>query len=197
VAEAEEKKRKQEAAAAEEQRRKEAAAAEEQRRKEAAAAEEQRRNEAAAAEEQKRKEAAAAEERKRKEAAAAEERKRKEAAAAEKQRARSALADDLSKTGDGEEGTAEKKSGVPGAVCELFIGKTVKSNTNFPNMVGDPVVTIGIRLTPNRTLKEVKVIKPSEYPEFDKQVERGIRKSGAFPPECPEDFIYLHYLKTR
>lgn len=178
----------------EEQERKQIAE-EEKRQKEEQALKDQKKLE----EEQKRKqEAADAEEKKRKlEAAAAEERRRKEAAAAEKQKARSAVADALSQAGDGEEGSAEKKSGAPGTVCELYIGKTVKSNISFPSMPGDPVVTIGIRLTPSRMLKEVKVVKPSEYPEFDKQVERGIRKSGQFPRECPEEFNYLHYLKPR
>ncbi len=172
---------------------------EEQKHKQevAEAEEKKRKQEAAAAEEQRRKEAAAAEEQKRKEAAAAEERKRKEAAAAEKQRARSALADDLSKAGDGDEGTAEKKSGAPGTVCELFIGQTVKSNTSFPSIAGDPVVTIGISLTPSRELKGVKVVKTSGYPEFDKQVERGVRRTKRFPRECPEEFSYDHYLKSR
>ena len=178
----------------EEQERKQLAE-EQKRQKEEQAMRDQKKLE----EEQKRKqEAAEVEEKKRQqEAAAAEERKRKEATAAEKQKARSAIADALSQAGDGEEGSAEKKSGVPGTVCELYIGKTVKSNISFPAMPGDPVVTIGIRLTPSRMLKEVKVLKPSEYPEFDKQVERGVRKSGQFPRECPEEFNYLHYLKPR
>jgi hypothetical protein len=107
------------------------------------------------------------------------------------------LADDLSKVGDGDQGSAEKKSGGPGTVCELFIGKTVKSNTSFPKMPGDPFVTIRISLTPSRMLKEVKVEQPSQYPAFDEQVERGIRKSGQFPRECPENFSYPHYLNTR
>jgi hypothetical protein len=103
----------------------------------------------------------------------------------------------LSQVGDGEAGTAEKKSGAPGSVCELYIGKTVKSYTSFPDMPGNPVVTVRIRLTASRMLKEVKVVSASEYPEFDNQIERGIRKSGQFPAECPDDFTYAHFLKPR
>jgi serine/threonine-protein kinase len=160
--------------------------------------EQKHKQEMAEAEEKKRKqEAAAAEEQKRKEAAAAEERKRKEAAAAEKQMDKNALAWELNKAGDGDEGTAEKKSGAPVTICELFIGQTVKSNTSFPSIAGDPVVTIGISLTPSRELKGVKVVKTSGYPEFDKQVERGVRRTKRFPRECPEEFSYDHYLKPR
>jgi len=201
AAEAEEQKRKQEAAAAEEQKRKEMAAAEEQKRKEMAAAEEQKRKQEAAAEEQKRKEVAAAEELKRKEVAAAEELRRKQEKDEKRRKANRAEAMDRLQSqagaGDGEAGTAEKKSGAPGSVCELYIGKTVKSNTSFPDIPGNPVVTVRIRLTPSRMLKEVKVESPSENPEFDSQIERGIRKSGQFPAACPEDFTYVHLLKPR
>jgi len=172
---------------------------EQKQKQEAAEAEEKKRKqEAAAAEEQKRKEAAAAEEQKRKqEAAAAEEQKRKEAAAADKKRAKDALANELSKAGDGDEGTAEKKSGALGTICELFIGQTVKSNISFPDIAGDAVVTIEISLTPSRELKGVKVIKPSGYQKFDNQVERGVRRTKRFPRECPEVFSYDQYLKPR
>jgi colicin import membrane protein len=169
------------------------------RKQEAAEAEEQKRKqEAAAAEEQKRKEEAAAEE-KRKEEAAAEEKRKREKAAEKRRKASRAEAVDtlLSQVGDGEAGTAEKKSGAPGSVCELYIGKTVKSYTSFPDMPGNPVVTVRIRLTASRMLKEVKVVSASEYPEFDNQIERGIRKSGQFPAECPDDFTYAHFLKPR
>lgn len=198
----EEQKRKQEAAEAEEQKRKqEAAAAEEQKRKEMAAAEEQKRKEMAAAEEQKRKQEAAAEEQRRKELAAAEELRRKQEKDEKRRKANRAEAMDRLQSqagaGDGEAGTAEKKSGAPGSVCELYIGKTVKSNTSFPDIPGNPVVTVRIRLTPSRMLKEVKVESPSENPEFDSQIERGIRKSGQFPAACPEDFTYVHLLKPR
>ena len=149
-------------------------------------------------EEQKRKqELAEAEEQKRKEeAAAAEELKRKQEKAAERRREKASRVDTiLTQAGNGEDGTAEKKSGARGSVCELFIGKTVKSNTSFPDMPGNPIVTVMIRLTASRMLKEVKVVKPSEYPEFDRQVERGIRKSGQFPAECPDNFDYEQSLK--
>jgi len=141
------------------------------------------------------------EEQKRKqEAAAAEEQRRKQEQAAEKpKKVRSAEDLDriLSQAGDGEAGTADKKSGAPGSACELYIGKTVKSNTSFPDMPGNPVVTVRIRLTASRMLEDVKVVSPSEHPAFDRQVERGIRKSAQFPTECPEDFTYSHFLKTR
>jgi colicin import membrane protein len=141
------------------------------------------------------------EEQKRKqEAAAAEEQRRKQEQAAEKpKKVRSAEDMDriLSQAGDGEAGTADKKTGAAGSACELYIGKTVKSNTSFPDMPGNPVVTVRIRLTATRMLEEVKVVYPSEHPAFDRQVERGIRKSGQFPTECPEDFTYSHFLKTR
>lgn len=141
------------------------------------------------------------EEQKRKqEAAAAEEQRRKQEQAAEKpKKVRSAEDLDriLSQAGDGEAGTADKKTGAAGSACELYIGKTVKSNTSFPDMPGNPVVTVRIRLTATRMLEEVKVVYPSEHPAFDRQVERGIRKSGQFPTECPEDFTYSHFLKTR
>jgi colicin import membrane protein len=159
-----------------------------------------RKQEAAEAEEQKRKqEAAAAEEQKRKEEAAAEEKRKQEKAAENRSKARRAQDVDrlLSLVGDGEAGTAEKKSGAPGSVCELYIGKTVKSNTSFPDMPGNLVVTVRIRLTASRMLKEVNVVSPSEYPAFDNQIERGIRKSGQFPAECPDDFTYAHFLKPR
>lgn len=141
------------------------------------------------------------EEQKRKqEAAAAEEQKRKQEQAAEKPkkiRSNEDLDRILSQAGDGETGTAEKKSGAPGSVCELYIGKTVKSNTSFPDMPGSPVVTVRIRLSATRMLEDVKVIAPSEHPAFDRQVERGLRKSVQFPAECPEEFTYSHYLKPR
>ena len=141
------------------------------------------------------------EEQKRKqEAAAAEEQRRRQEQAAEKpKKVRSAEDMDriLSQAGDGEAGTADKKTGAAGSACELYIGKTVKSNTSFPDMPGNPVVTVRIRLTATRMLEEVKVVYPSEHPAFDRQVERGIRKSGQFPTECPEDFTYSHFLKTR
>ena len=159
-----------------------------------------RKQEAAEAEEQKRKqEAAAAEEQKRKEEAAAEEKRKREKAAEKRRKASRAEAVDtlLSQVGDGEAGTAEKKSGAPGSVCELYIGKTVKSNTSFPDMPGNLVVTVRIRLTASRMLKEVNVVSASEYPAFDNQIERGIRKSGQFPAECPDDFTYAHFLKPR
>ena len=162
--------------------------------------EQKRKQEAAEAEEQKRKqEAAAAEEQKRKEEAAAEEKRKQEKAAEKRRKASRAEAVDtlLSQVGDGEAGTAEKKSGAPGSVCELYIGKTVKSNTSFPDMPGNPVVTVSIRLTASRMLKEVKVVTASGYPEFDSQVERGIRKSGQFPAECPDNITYDHSLKPR
>jgi len=190
----EEKRQKEEQALKDKKQREE----EQKQKQEAAEAEEKKRKqEAAAAEEQKRKEIAAAEEQKRKEAAAAEERKRREVAAAEKQRAKDALANELSKAGDGDEGTAEKKSGAHGTICELFIGQTVKSNISFPNLAGDPVVTIEISLTPSREFKGVKVIKPSGYPEFDNQVERGVRRTKRFPRECPEVIRYDQSLKPR
>jgi colicin import membrane protein len=191
---AEEQKRQKEEQALKDKKRLE----EDQKRKqEAAEAEEQKRKqEAAAAEEQKRKEEAAAEE-KRKEEAAAEEKRKREKAAEKRKKANHAEAVDrlLSQVGDGEAGTAEKKSGAPGSICELFIGKTVKSNTSFPEMPGNPMVIVSIRLTASRMLKEVKIESASEYPEFDRQIERGIRKSGQFPPECPADFTYRHFLK--
>ena len=141
------------------------------------------------------------EEQKRKqEAAAAEEQRRKQEQAAEKpKKVRSAedLERILSQAGDGEAGTAEKKTVAAGSDCELYLGKTVKSNTSFPDMPGNPVVTVGIQLTANRMLDVVKVVQPSENVAFDKQVERGIRKSGQFPADCPRDFTYSHFLKPR
>jgi colicin import membrane protein len=141
------------------------------------------------------------EEQKRKqEAAAAEEQKRKQEQAAEKpKKVRSAedLERILSQAGDGEAGTAEKKTVAAGSDCELYLGKTVKSNTSFPDMPGNPVVTVGIQLTANRMLDVVKVVQPSENVAFDKQVERGLRKSGQFPADCPRDFTYSHFLKPR
>lgn len=141
------------------------------------------------------------EEQKRKqEAAAAEEQRRKQEQAAEKpKKVRSAedLERILSQAGDGEAGTAEKKTVAAGSDCELYLGKTVKSNTSFPDMPGNPVVTVGIQLTANRMLDVVKVVQPSENVAFDKQVERGLRKSGQFPADCPRDFTYSHFLKPR
>lgn len=141
------------------------------------------------------------EEQKRKqEAAAAEEQRRKQEQAAEKpKKVRSAedLERILSQAGDGEAGTAEKKTVAAGSDCELYLGKTVKSNTSFPDMLGNPVVTVGIQLTANRMLDVVKVVQPSENVAFDKQVERGLRKSGQFPADCPRDFTYSHFLKPR
>lgn len=140
------------------------------------------------------------EEQKRKEALAAEEQKRKQEQAAERaKKFRSSEDMDriLSQAGDGEAGAAEKKSGAPGSPCELYIGKTVKSNTSFPDMPGSPVVTVRIKLSASRLLEDVKIVHPSENPAFDRQVERGIRKSGQFPAECPEDFTYSHFLKPR
>jgi colicin import membrane protein len=138
------------------------------------------------------------EEQKRKqEAAAAEEQRRKQEQAAEKpKKVRSAEDLDriLSQAGDGEAGTADKKSGAAGSACELYIGKTVKSNTSFPDMPGNPKVTVRIRLNANRMPDEVRMLHPSENPAFDKQVERGIRKSGPFPPECSEVITYVHSL---
>jgi colicin import membrane protein len=141
------------------------------------------------------------EEQKRKqEAAAAEEQRRKQEQAAEKpKKVRSAedLERILSQAGDGEAGTADKKTVAAGSDCELYLGKTVKSNTSFPDMPGNPVVTVGIQLTANRMLDVVKVVQPSENVAFDKQVERGLRKSGQFPADCPRDFTYSHFLKPR
>lgn len=141
------------------------------------------------------------EEQKRKqEAAAAEEQKRRQEPMAEKPRKLRSTEDMdriLGHAGDGEAGTAEKKSGAPGSACELYIGKTVKSNTSFPDMPGDPVVTVKIRLSATRMLEDVKVISPSEHPAFDRQVERGLRRSPQFPAECPNEFTYSHYLKPR
>jgi colicin import membrane protein len=141
------------------------------------------------------------EEQKRKqEAAAAEEQRRKQEQAAEKpKKVRSAedMERILSQAGDGEAGTAEKKTVAAGSDCELYLGKTVKSNTSFPDMPGNPVVTVGIQLTANRMLDVVKVVQPSENVAFDKQVERGLRKSGQFPADCPRDFTYSHFLKPR
>jgi len=140
------------------------------------------------------------EQKRRQEAAAAEEQKRQQQQAAEKARKLRSIEDMdriLGHAGDGEAGTAEKKSGAPGSACELYIGKTVKSNTSFPDMPGAPVVTVEIRLSATRMLEDVKVISPSEHPAFDRQVERGLRKSAQFPAECPEKFTYSHYLKPR
>jgi hypothetical protein len=83
------------------------------------------------------------------------------------------------------------------AACAFFISTTVKSNTSFPEMSEPLVVTLRIRLTPSRMLKEVKIVSASEIPEFDAQIERGIRKSGRFPQECPEDFLYRHALNDK
>jgi colicin import membrane protein len=179
-----------------EEREKKQLAEEQKRQKEEQALKDKKKLE----EDQKRKQdAAEAEEQKRKEEAAAEEKRKQEKAAEKRRKASRAEAVDtlLSQVGDGEAGTAEKKSGAPGSVCELYIGKTVKSNTSFPDMPGNPVVTVRIRLTASRMLKEVKVVSASEYPEFDNQIERGIRKSGQFPAECPDDFTYAHFLKPR
>jgi colicin import membrane protein len=179
-----------------EEREKKQLAEEQKRQKEEQALKDKKKLE----EDQKRKqEAAEAEEQKRKEEAAAEEKRKQEKSAEKRRKASRAEAVDtlLSQVGDGEAGTAEKKSGAPGSVCELYIGKTVKSNTSFPDMLGNPVVTVRIRLTASRMLKEVKVVSASEYPEFDNQIERGIRKSGQFPAECPDDFTYAHFLKPR
>ena len=180
-----------------EEREKKQLAEEQKRQKEEQALKDNKKLE----EEQKRKqEAAEAEEQKRKQEAAAAEEKRKQEKAAEKRRKASraeAVDTLLSQVGDGEAGTAEKKSGAPGSVCELYIGKTVKSNISFPDMPGNPIVTVSVRLTPRRMLEEVKVVSASEYPKFDSQVERGIRKSGQFPAECPEEFTYKHFLKPR
>ena len=141
------------------------------------------------------------EEQKRKqEAAAAEEQRRKQEQAAEKpKKVRSAEDLDriLSQAGDGEAGTADKKMVAAGSDCELYLGKTVKSNTSFPDMPGNPVVTVGIQLTASRMLDVVKVVQPSENLAFDRQVERGLRKSGQFPADCPRDFTYSHFLKPR
>ena len=141
------------------------------------------------------------EEQKRKqEAAAAEEHKRKQEQITEKpKKVRSAEEIErlMSQAGDGEAGTADKKMVAAGSECELYLGKTVKSNTSFPDMPGNPVVTVGIQLTANRMLDVVKVIQPSENLAFDRQVERGIRKSGQFPADCPRDFMYSHFLKPR
>lgn len=152
-------------------------------------------------EEQKRKqEAAAAEENKRRqEAAAAEEKKRKQEQAAAKPR-KLISADEMDQitrqAGDGEAGEAEKKSGAAGTACERYIGTTVKSNTSFPDVVGNPKVIVRIRLNANRMPEEVKIAEPSGNAAFDKQVERGIRKSGPFPPECPSSITYMHSLNS-
>jgi colicin import membrane protein len=133
-------------------------------------------------------------------AAAAEEQRRKQEQAAEKpKKVRSAEDLDriLSQAGDGEAGTADKKMVAAGSDCELYLGKTVKSNTSFPDMPGNPVVTVGIQLTASRMLDVVKVVQPSENLAFDRQVERGLRKSGQFPADCPRDFTYSHFLKPR
>ena len=133
-------------------------------------------------------------------AAAAEEQRRKQEQAAEKpKKVRSAedLERILSQAGDGEAGTADKKMVAAGSDCELYLGKTVKSNTSFPDMPGNPVVTVGIQLTASRMLDVVKVVQPSENLAFDRQVERGLRKSGQFPADCPRDFTYSHFLKPR
>ena len=139
------------------------------------------------------------EEQKRKqEAAAAEEKKRKQEQVTEKpKKTRSAEDMDrlLSQAGDGEAGEAERKSGAAGTACERYIGTTVKSNTSFPDMPGNPKVIVRIRLNTNRMPEEVKMVEPSGNPAFDKQVERGIRKSGPFPPECSEVITYMHSLK--
>jgi hypothetical protein len=82
-------------------------------------------------------------------------------------------------------------------VCGLFISKTVKSNTSFPDMSDPLVVTIQIRLSITRMLEDVKIVTPSENPAFDRQIERGIRKSGQFPAECPKDFVYRHALNDK
>lgn len=133
-------------------------------------------------------------------AAAAEEQRRKQEQAAEKpKKVRSAEDLDriLSQAGDGEAGTADKKMVAADSDCELYLGKTVKSNTSFPDMPGNPVVTVGIQLTASRMLDVVKVVQPSENLAFDRQVERGLRKSGQFPADCPRDFTYSHFLKPR
>jgi colicin import membrane protein len=141
------------------------------------------------------------EEQKRKqEAAAAEEKKRKQEQVTEKPK-KPRNAEDLDRilgqVGDGDAGTSDKKTVAAGSDCALYLGKTVKSNTSFPDMPGNLVVMVKIRLNSNRMLEDVKVVGPSENLSFDKQVERGIRKSGQFPADCPEDFVYPHYLKSR
>jgi len=196
-----EKKRKQEKERERERLAEEKLAEEKQRREEQEkkqlAEEQKRQKEEQALKDKKKLE----EEQKRKqEAAAAEEQKRKQEQAAEKpKKVRSAedLERILSQAGDGEAGTAEKKTVAAGSDCELYLGKTVKSNTSFPDMPGNPVVTVGIQLTANRMLDVVKVVQPSENVAFDKQVERGLRKSGQFPADCPRDFTYSHFLKPR
>ena len=196
-----EKKRKQEKERERERLAEEKLAEEKQRREEQEkkqlAEEQKRQKEEQALKDKKKLE----EEQKRKqEAAAAEEQRRKQEQAAEKpKKVRSAedLERILSQAGDGEAGTAEKKTVAAGSDCELYLGKTVKSNTSFPDMPGNPVVTVGIQLTANRMLDVVKVVQPSENVAFDKQVERGLRKSGQFPADCPRDFTYSHFLKPR
>lgn len=170
--------------------------AEEQEKKEVAEDQKRQKEELALKEKKKLEE----EQKRKQETALAEEQKRKQEQAVEKpKRARSSEDMDriLGQVGDGEAGTAEKKSGAPGSACELYIGKTVKSNTSFPDMPGTPVVTVRIKLSASRMLEDIKVVYPSEHPAFDRQVERGLRKSGQFPAECPEDFTYSHSLKPR
>ena len=141
------------------------------------------------------------EEQKRKqEAAAAEEKKRKQEQVTEKpKKTRSAEDMDrlLSQAGDGEAGTSDVKAVAAGSDCALYLGKTVKSNTSFPDVPGNPEVTVGIQLTTDRMLKKVEMVKPSENLAFDKQVERGVLKSGQFPLDCPTNFRYTHSLKPR
>jgi colicin import membrane protein len=194
-----EKKRKQEKERerlAEEKLAEEKQKREEQEKKQAAEEQKRQKEEQALKDKKKLEE----EQKRKQEAAAAEEQRRKQEQAAEKpKKVRSAEDLDriLSQAGDGEAGTADKKSGAAGSACELYIGKTVKSNTSFPDMPGNPVVTVGIQLTANRMLDVVKVVQPSENVAFDKQVERGLRKSGQFPADCPRDFTYSHFLKPR
>lgn len=191
IALAQEKQRKQEKEKLAEEKQKR-----EEEEKKRLAEEQKRQKEEQALKEKKKQE----EEQKRKQdALAAEEQKRKQEQVAEKprpQRSAEELDRILGLTGDGTAGTAEKKSGAPGTVCERFIGNTVKSNTSFPpDMSGSPMVKVRIKLNASRMPEDVRVITPSENPAFDRQVERGIIKSGQFPAECPAVIEYWHALK--
>lgn len=154
------------------------------------------------AEEQKRKQDEAAAEEKRKQA---EEQQRKQEEQQAEQRRKKQREDDLKRlqaqAGDGVSGDAERASApkISKAYAQI-IGNKIKNATIMPPLTeisGNPAVEYAIELTPDGSVRDIRLLRPSGIPAFDQAVRRAIDKAAPYPadPETgkvPSSLVISH-----
>ncbi len=154
------------------------------------------------AEEQKRKQDEAAAEEKRKQA---EEQQRKQEEQQAEQRRKKQREDDLKRlqaqAGDGVSGDAERASApkISKAYAQI-IGNKIKNATIMPPLTeisGNAAVEYAIELTPDGSVRDIRLLRPSGIPAFDQAVRRAIDKAAPYPadPETgkvPSSLVISH-----